>query len=79
MPCAPPMRRRRKSDTARMRSLRSASASPRCAVAPAARAIARALYEGRALLVFFARLILISGMAPVIAPVLGGQLSLIMS
>lgn len=44
-----------------------------------ARAVARDLYEGRALVVFFSRLILISGLAPVVAPVLGGQLSKIMS
>ena len=44
-----------------------------------ARAVARDLYEGRALAIFFSRLILISGLAPVIAPVLGGQLSAIMS
>ena len=44
-----------------------------------ARAVARDLYEGRTLAIFFSRLILISGLAPVIAPVLGGQLSAIMS
>jgi len=44
-----------------------------------ARAVARDLYSGRELLVFFSRLILISGLAPVIAPVLGGQLSRVMS
>ncbi len=44
-----------------------------------ARAIARDLYEGRTLVIFFARLILISGLAPVIAPVLGAQLTHIMS
>ncbi len=44
-----------------------------------ARAVARDLYEGRALVVIFSRLVLISGLAPVIAPVLGGQLSRIMS
>ena len=43
------------------------------------RAIARDLYSGRALMIFFSRLILIAGLAPVIAPILGGQLSLIMS
>jgi MFS transporter, DHA1 family, multidrug resistance protein len=43
------------------------------------RAIARDLYSGRELVIFFSRLILISGLAPVIAPVLGGQLSKIMS
>ena len=40
-----------------------------------ARAIARDLYEGRALLIFFSRLILVSGLAPVAAPLLGGQLA----
>ena len=40
-----------------------------------ARAVARDLYEGRELLVFFSRLILVSGLAPVVAPVLGGQLA----
>ncbi|HEY5847472.1 MAG TPA: multidrug effflux MFS transporter [Microlunatus sp.] len=40
-----------------------------------ARAVARDLYSGRDLLIFFSRLILISGLAPVIAPVLGGQLN----
>jgi MFS transporter, DHA1 family, multidrug resistance protein len=44
-----------------------------------ARAVVRDLYAGRDLVVFFSRLILISGLAPVIAPVLGGQLSKIMS
>ncbi len=44
-----------------------------------ARAVARDLYEGKALTIFFSRLILISGFAPVIAPVLGGQLSKVMS
>lgn len=44
-----------------------------------ARAMARDLYEGRSLVIFFSRLILISGFAPVIAPVLGGQLGKIMS
>ncbi len=44
-----------------------------------ARAVARDLYEGRTLVIFFSRLILISGLAPVIAPVLGGQLSKVMS
>ena len=43
------------------------------------RAIARDLYSGRALMIFFSRLILIAELAPVIAPILGGQLSLIMS
>ena len=43
------------------------------------RAIARDLYSGRALMIFFSRLILIAGLAPVIAPILGGQLSRIMS
>ncbi len=44
-----------------------------------ARAVARDLYEGRRLVLFFTRLTLISGLAPVIAPVLGGQLSRVMS
>ncbi len=44
-----------------------------------ARAVARDLYEGRRLVLFFARLTLISGLAPVVAPVLGGQLSRVMS
>lgn len=43
-----------------------------------ARAVARDLYEGQALLVFFARLVLISGLAPVVAPLLGGQLARVM-
>jgi len=44
-----------------------------------ARAVARDLYSGRLLVIFFSRLILISGLAPVLAPVLGGQLSRVMS
>ncbi len=44
-----------------------------------ARAVARDLYSGRLLVIFFSRLILISGLAPVIAPVLGGQLSRVMT
>ena len=44
-----------------------------------ARAVARDLYSGKALVIFFSRLILISGLAPVIAPVLGGQLSRVMT
>lgn len=43
-----------------------------------ARAVARDLYSGDRLIVFFARLMLISGLAPVIAPVLGGQLARVM-
>ena len=43
------------------------------------RAIARDLYSGRDLMIFFSRLLLIAGLAPVIAPILGGQLSRIMS
>jgi len=43
------------------------------------RAIARDLYSGRALMIFFSRLLLVAGLAPVIAPILGGQLSRIMS
>jgi MFS transporter, DHA1 family, multidrug resistance protein len=44
-----------------------------------ARAVARDLYAGRSLVLFFSRLTLISGLAPVVAPVLGGQLSRVMS
>lgn len=44
-----------------------------------ARAVARDLHSGRQLVVFFARLTLISGLAPVVAPLLGGQLSRVMS
>lgn len=44
-----------------------------------ARAVARDLYAGRELVIFFSRLILISGLAPVIAPVLGGQLNRVMT
>jgi DHA1 family bicyclomycin/chloramphenicol resistance-like MFS transporter len=44
-----------------------------------ARAVARDLYAGRRLAIFFSRLVLISGLAPVIAPVLGGQLNRVMS
>ncbi len=43
-----------------------------------ARAVARDLYEGRALLIVFSRLILVSGLAPVVAPLLGGQLARVM-
>ena len=42
------------------------------------RAVARDLYNGRALVVFFAQLMLVSGLAPVIAPVVGGQLARVM-
>lgn len=44
-----------------------------------ARAVARDLYDGRHLVLFFSRLTLVSGLAPVVAPVLGGQLSRVMS
>jgi MFS transporter, DHA1 family, multidrug resistance protein len=44
-----------------------------------ARAVARDLYGGQRLAIFFSRLVLISGLAPVIAPVLGGQLNRVMS
>jgi DHA1 family bicyclomycin/chloramphenicol resistance-like MFS transporter len=44
-----------------------------------ARAVARDLHEGRQLVVFFSRLVLVSGLAPVIAPVLGGQLNRVMT
>ena len=40
-----------------------------------ARAVARDLYDGRALLIVFSRLVLVSGLAPVLAPLLGGQLA----
>jgi DHA1 family bicyclomycin/chloramphenicol resistance-like MFS transporter len=40
-----------------------------------ARAVARDLYGGGALLIVFSRLILVSGLAPVVAPLLGGQLA----
>jgi len=43
------------------------------------RAIARDLYSGSALMIFFSRLLLIAGLAPVLATILGGQLSRIMS
>ncbi|MFT4164986.1 MAG: multidrug effflux MFS transporter [Microlunatus sp.] len=43
-----------------------------------ARAVARDLYSGGALLTFFARLTLVSGLAPVVAPLLGGQLARVM-
>jgi DHA1 family bicyclomycin/chloramphenicol resistance-like MFS transporter len=42
------------------------------------RAVARDLFEGRELVVFFTRLMLINGFAPVLAPVLGGQLARVM-
>ncbi|HWJ54372.1 MAG TPA: MFS transporter, partial [Propionibacteriaceae bacterium] len=44
-----------------------------------ARAVARDLHEGHQLVVFFSRLVLVSGLAPVIAPVLGGQLNRVMT
>jgi MFS transporter, DHA1 family, multidrug resistance protein len=44
-----------------------------------ARAVARDLHEGRRLVIFFSRLVLVSGLAPVIAPVLGGQLNRVMT
>jgi MFS transporter, DHA1 family, multidrug resistance protein len=43
------------------------------------RAIARDLYSGRALMIFFSRLLLVAGLAPVIAPILGGQLTRVMT
>lgn len=43
-----------------------------------ARAVARDLYDGRALLIFFARLVVVSGLAPIVAPLLGGQLARVM-
>ncbi|GAA2098438.1 multidrug effflux MFS transporter [Microlunatus panaciterrae] len=42
------------------------------------RAVARDLYSGSELVVFFSRLMLVSGLAPVLAPVLGGQLTRVM-
>ena len=39
-----------------------------------ARAVARDLYSGRRLVIIFSRLILVNGLAPVLAPVIGGQL-----
>ena len=44
-----------------------------------ARAIARDLYSGRRLVIIFSRLILVNGLAPVLAPVIGGQLTLVTS
>ena len=43
------------------------------------RAIARDLVSGRRLVIFLARLMLINGLAPVLAPVIGGQLVRVMS
>ena len=43
------------------------------------RAIARDLYSGRTLVLVFSRLIVVAGLAPVLAPVVGGQLSSIMT
>lgn len=43
------------------------------------RAIARDLVSGRQLVIFLARLMLINGLAPVLAPVIGGQLAGVMS
>lgn len=42
------------------------------------RAVARDLFSGQQLAVFFTRLMLINGFAPVLAPVLGGQLARVM-
>jgi len=39
-----------------------------------ARAVARDLYSGSKLVVFLARLMIINGLAPILAPVIGGQL-----
>lgn len=39
------------------------------------RAVARDLFAGKDLVIIFARLTLVSGLAPVVAPVLGGQLN----
>jgi DHA1 family bicyclomycin/chloramphenicol resistance-like MFS transporter len=43
------------------------------------RAVARDLFHGPELVVFFTRLMLINGFAPVLAPVVGGQLARVMS
>ncbi|MGI8767816.1 MAG: multidrug effflux MFS transporter [Propionibacteriaceae bacterium] len=43
------------------------------------RAIARDLHSGRAPVIFLSRLVLINGLAPVLAPVIGGQLVRVMS
>jgi DHA1 family bicyclomycin/chloramphenicol resistance-like MFS transporter len=43
------------------------------------RAVARDLFSGKELVVFFTRLMLINGLAPVLAPVIGGQLARVMS
>jgi MFS transporter, DHA1 family, multidrug resistance protein len=42
-----------------------------------ARAVARDLYSGRRLVIIFSRLILVNGLAPILAPVIGGQLVLV--
>jgi MFS transporter, DHA1 family, multidrug resistance protein len=42
------------------------------------RAVARDLFSGRALVIFLSRLMLVSGFAPVVAPLLGGQLARVM-
>lgn len=44
-----------------------------------ARAVARDLYAGRRLVIIFSRLILVNGLAPILAPVIGGQLALVMT
>lgn len=44
-----------------------------------ARAVARDLYSGQRLVIIFSRLILVNGLAPVLAPLIGGQLSLVTS
>ncbi len=44
-----------------------------------ARAVARDLYSGRDLVLFLSRLMLISGLAPVLAPVIGGLLNQFLS
>lgn len=43
-----------------------------------ARAVARDLYQGRELLIVYARLVLVSGLAPVVAPLLGGELAAVL-
>ena len=44
-----------------------------------ARAVARDLYSGRRLVIIFSRLVLVNGLAPILAPVVGGQLALVTS
>ena len=44
-----------------------------------ARAVARDLYSGRRLVIIFSRLILVNGLAPILAPVVGAQLGRVTS